>query len=423
MADAAIASESSRPTGAAPRLPVPRWELVGLVAALVALNALAIDIMLPALGQMAEAFSLENDNDRQLVVVVYLFTAGVGQLIYGPLTDSFGRRPVLIGALGGYLVGGFLCVIATDFTTLLAARAFQGFATAAARVIAVAVVRDLMSGREMAQVMSLAITVFLLVPIIAPGIGQLVLFIAPWQGVFVALLLYGIAVGVWSLSRLPETLPPERRAPFRPGPIFAAYLQIVRTPQTLGYTIASAFMFSALFSFISSSEQIMVETYGLGARFPLAFAAIAAAMSAGTILNARLVRRHGMRRLSHAALTAFIAIAGAQALLLGTGLIGFWGYLTLTCALFFSMGLTGPNFNALAMEPAGAIAGTASAAYGFATTSISAALGGAIGRLYDGTAAPIALGFFVLGFVVLGIVAITERGQLYHPGPPETPDA
>ncbi len=352
------------------------------------------------------------------MVVVYLLSAGVAQLAYGPLMDRFGRRPVLLGALAGYLLGSLMCVVSTSFSLLLVARAFQGLTTAAARVVSVAIVRDLSAGRRMAEIMSLATSVFMLVPILAPALGQLILLVAPWRWVFVALLVYGLIMATWSFVRIPETLAPENRTPLRPGRVVSAYLTVVRTPLALGYTLAAAFMFGGFFGFISSSEQIFVDTFDLGARFPLAFATVSLAMTAATLLNSRLVGRYGMRRLSHAAVIALTLVNLAHvlvAVVFGEALAVF---LVFVAVGFFLLGLTLPNFSALALEPLGKIAGTASAAFGFATTTLSALMGGLVGRLYDGTATPVVLGLAVFGGLALLTVVITEKGRLFRSTPP-----
>jgi len=280
---AAPASSSTPPSSTPAHTPsIGMKELVVMVAALVALNALAIDIMLPALGAIGDEFQIARENDRQLVVVVYLLSTGVAQLFYGPLTDRYGRRPVLLGAMVGYIFGAALCVMASSFSFLLLARAFQGMTTAAARVVAVAVVRDLSSGRRMAEIMSLVSTVFMIIPIAAPGLGQMLLHVVPWRGIFVALLIYGAVVMAWVFFRLPETLAPDKRTPINLRGVASAYLAVARTRVTLGYSLASALIFGGLFGFISASEQILVDTYGLGERFPLAFAAVAFSMTVAT---------------------------------------------------------------------------------------------------------------------------------------------
>ncbi|QGZ94161.1 multidrug effflux MFS transporter [Terricaulis silvestris] len=397
---------------AAPKRPLSTPELVAMVATLSALNALAIDIMLPALPDIGRAFGLTNDNDRQLVVVAYIALFGVSQLVYGPLADAFGRRSVLISALGIYILGSVLCVVAPTFELFLAARALQGLGAGATRVIAVTVVRDLTEGRRMAQVMSMAMTIFMVVPIVAPSIGQLILFVAPWRWIFGGLLLYALAITAWSMWRLPETLRHENRTPFRPGAILAAYATVLSNRQMVGYMIATVFITAALFAYITAAEQIFVDVYDLGAAFPIAFGAIAISISIGTFLNSRIVVRHGMRRISHTMTLWFTAMGFVfTALTLTTG-VSFLAFMVLLALTFSVIGLTSSNFNALAMEPMGRVAGSASAVFGAMTSAGGAALGALIARAFDGTVGPFALGLFLAGLATLGAVLWTERGRL-----------
>jgi MFS transporter, DHA1 family, multidrug resistance protein len=386
-------------------------ELVAMVAALSALNALAIDVMLPALPDIQRDFALANDNDRQLVVIAYVALFGVSQLVYGPLADAYGRRSVLVWALGVFVAGSVLCVIAPTFELFLAARCLQGMGAAATRVIATTVVRDLTEGRRMAQVMSLAMTLFMIVPIVAPSIGQLILFVAPWRWIFGALLLYALAVLAWTLLRLPETLRPENTTPFRPRAIAGAYLSVLRERQTLGYMLAAAFMAACLFGYITSSEQLFVDVYGLGPVFPVAFASVAVAMSFGTFANSRIVMLHGMRRISHSMAAAFTALAAVLALVAWLGLASFWIFLPLLALTFSLFGLILSNFNALAMEPVGRVAGSASALFGAVTASGGALFGALIARAFDGTVLPFALGLTLAGAAAIVIILWTERGR------------
>jgi DHA1 family bicyclomycin/chloramphenicol resistance-like MFS transporter len=401
---------------AAPRT-LSTVELVGMVAAFSALNALAIDIMLPALPMIGADFQIANANDRQLVVVAYVALFGVSQLIYGPLADAFGRRSVLIYALGIYVAGSILCVLAPNFELFLAARAMQGVGAAASRVIATAVVRDLTEGRRMAQVMSMAMTLFMIVPIIAPGIGQLILFIAPWRWIFGALLIYALVVLVWAFVRLPETLKPENRRQFNIPSIISGYAAAFSERQTVGYMIATTFVTGCLFGYITSSEQLFVDVYALGAAFPIAFGAIAVAISIGTFMNSRLVIRHGMRRLSHTMTIGFTLAALALAALAQLGLASFWVFTGMLAIAFAMFGLIASNFNALAMEPVGHIAGSASALYGAVTATGGAILGGLIGQSFDGSVVPFAIGLAASGAATLLAVYWTERGKFFGVGP------
>jgi len=408
--------DASSRTYVAPRIAFA--ELVAIVAAVMALNALAIDMMLPALGQIGDELGAARDNDRQLIIVVYVLGNGVAQLFFGPLVDRFGRKPILMASFAGYIVGSALSIFAISFSLLLAARLFQGVATAAARVAAIAIVRDQVSGRKMAQVMSLAITIFMAAPILAPGFGQLILFAAPWRGIFVALLLYGALLALWMGWRLPETLAPGARKRLQPGPIASSYWEFVRNRTSVGYTLAAALSFGALFGYISASEQIFLETFHLGSGFALAFAFIAASLAAATLINARIVARVGMRRITHAALLIFVianilhlAIASST----GETFILFMMFMSIS---FFALGLIGPNASAMALEPMGHIAGAAAAANGFAGTTLAAFLGGLVARFYDGTTMPIVMGFAVLGGVAFAVVLWAEKGQLFQPHEP-----
>lgn len=410
-ADAPAAAEK------APRIPFP--ELVAITAAVMALNALAVDMMLPALGRIGDELGAAHPNDRQLVVVVYVLGNGLAQILLGPLVDRFGRRRVLLGSLAGYVAGSILSIIAPTFSLLLAARGFQGVATAAARVASMAIVRDQCSGRQMAKVLSLAITIFMAAPILAPSFGQLVLFAAPWRWIFLVLLAYAATVAVWLFWRLPETLPKSKHVNLRPGPIIAAYWDFASTRVSSGYALASACIFGSLFGYISASEQIFVETFHLGARFPIAFAATASSFAVATLVNARLVGRFGMRRLAHGALIGFVfvnLIHLATAESVGENMFVFIGFMSVS---FFAIGLFGPNANSMAMEPMGHIAGSAAAAYGFATTTLAASLGAIVGRLYNGATTPVIAGFAGLGLAAFLIVVVTEKGRLFHPGHPE----
>lgn len=415
--DGDSANQPAKLTPAQPR-GMRKAELVAMVAGLMALNAMAIDIMLPALGEISRATGLiadgaPRDNRQQLIIFAYVLGFGAPQLVWGPITDRFGRRAPLFIGLIGYTLTALLCVLLKEFWLLLAARFLQGVFASGARIVAAAVVRDMFAGRSMASFMSLVMTIFMIVPIIAPAIGQLILFFAPWEGIFIVLALWGLMMLVWSWVRLPETLPPQARRPLNLRSAGSAYLEVVRTPVSFGYMCASGVVFGALFAFIASSEQVFREVFEQGESFALWFAGIAAALAIANFTNSRLVERIGMRRISHAALIMFTLISAVLAITTffsGESFIRFFPLFALGFACF---GMMGSNFSALAMEPLGKIAGTASAAYGFATTLMSSLIGLFIGAQFDGTTVPMMTGFTVLGLITLGIVLITEKGKLF----------
>ena len=396
-------------------------ELVLLVAGLMALTALAIDIMLPGLSPMGEELKVTEANRRQYVIVAFLIGVGFGQLFFGPLSDRFGRRTVLLYALAGYVLFGAACALAWSFDLLIAARALGGISAAGARVVSVSVVRDLYAGRGMARVMSLVVVVFMAIPILAPSIGQVILMVATWRWVFGVLVVFGLVMAIWVVIRLPETLAVESRRSLGFRELCTGYWQVVRTRSSAGYTVATGLIFGALFAFISSSEQVFVGLFGKEGTFPLYFAGVASAMSGAALINSRLVEQLGARRVSHAAVLVFVFVNLAYIYVLSLGQTGFGPFYATMTLSFFLLGFIGANFNALAMEPLGHIAGTGSAVLGFASTTLAGAIGGAIGQQFDGTTRPLAVGFVLGGFGAVAALLYAEGGHLFsEPGNPPT---
>ncbi|WP_420433744.1 multidrug effflux MFS transporter [Hyphobacterium sp.] len=392
------------------------WQLVTLLVLSTGITALSIDMMLPALPAIGTDLGLANENDRQLVITAFLVGFGLAQLIYGPLSDSWGRKPVLLGALGLYILATVFCLIAWDFEVLLVGRLLQGMSIAAARVVGTAIARDLTSGRRMAQIVSMAMMVFMAVPVIAPSLGQAVLLIGPWRWIFIVLLIAASGLAVWLSIRLPETLRPEYRRKLDFRDAIRGYRESLRHRAMVGYMLAGAFFFGGLYGLLNSSEQIMAEHFGLGTTWTLAFAGMAACMAITNFVNSRLVMRLGQRRLSQGALIGFgvISLLHVVVIVFATeNLLIFMVLLTLAMML---MGLIAANFNALAMEPVGHIAGTASAAYGFGTGVIGAIIGAVIGQLYNDSTLPLIAGQAFTGLSAFIIVYVTERGELFGEG-------
>ena len=394
-----------------------RVEFIALMAALMALNALAIDVMLPALPYMGEALGISHENERQFVVGVYMLGFGFAQLIFGPLTDRFGRHgPLLIG-LVIYVVCAFAAVFAPTFAILLAIRFTQGLGAAATRVIATSVVRDKFSGRAMAEVMSLTFMVFMVIPIVAPGIGQVILLSGPWQYIFLFMGGLATVISLWAFFRLPETLHPEYRRPLRLSVIAEGFRLVFTNRSALFYGLAGMFLFGAMFGFISTSQQIFVEIFGLGALFPVAFAVMAGTMSIGAFTNSKIVRRFGMRRLSHFAILVYV---GAASILLAFSLGGFmplWLFFGVVLVVQWMFGWAASNMNSLSMEPLGAVAGTAASVFGFTQTVGGALLGTIIGQQFNGTVTPVVAGYVTMGLLALGCVLIAEKGRLFGVSP------
>ncbi len=390
-------------------------EFVIVIASIMALNPLAMDMMLPALPDIGSAFRIPVANHLQLVLSIFLIGFGAGQFIMGPLSDRFGRRAVLLGGMTVYAVASVLAIAAPTFETLLLARALQGFGTAATRVIATSIVRDCYAGRKMASVMSLAMMVFIAVPVVAPSFGQAVLLVSQWRGIFVVLMAYGLLALVWCTLRLPETLPPDQRRSLAPADVLAAFRQTVTHRQTIGYATAAGCVMGSLFAYVFSAQQVFTGVYHLGHAFPLAFAAIAAGTAIAGFLNSRLVGRLGMRVISHGALSLYTAVAAVMLVTELLGMLPLALFMALSALMMFSFGMMVANFTALAMEPQGNIAGTASSLYGSITTLIGIAIGMVIGQSFDGTLMPFSVGFFLSTLAALGLVLVVEKGRLFRP--------
>jgi len=390
-------------------------EFVIVIASIMALNPIAMDMMLPALPNIASAFHITIANRPQMVLSIFLVGFGVGQFVMGPLSDRFGRRPILLGGMTIYCIASLLAIAAPSFETLLLARALQGLGTSATRVIATSIVRDCYAGRRMAGVMSLTMMVFIAVPVVAPSFGQAVMLLTQWRGIFIVLMLYGVVALVWSALRMPETLPEARRKSLAITEVFEAYRQTVSNRQTLGYALAAGGVQGSLFAFVFSSQQIFTEIYQLGHYFPIAFAAVAVGVAIAGFINARYVGRLGMRVISHGSLVGFVVVSAAMLATAKAGTLGLPLFMALAALMMFAFGMMIANFTALAMEPQGHIAGTASSLYGSITTLLGIGIGVTIGQDYDGTLVPFATGFFLCTLAALAVVLVVEKGRLFRP--------
>ena len=388
-------------------------EMTAMLAGLMALNAFAIDAMVPALPDIGRSLGVAEENHRQLVIAAYFVGFASTQLVWGPLADRFGRKPILAAGITLYGVFGLLCTFAGSFPLLIAGRVAMGASAAVTRVLVVAMVRDLFEGEAMARVLSLVFMVFMLVPVLAPNIGQAILLVASWRAIFGVLAAYALAMLLWSWWRLPETLHPEYRRSLKWREMAAAMIETVREPQSRGYTIAVTIIFSALVAYISSIQQIVFDAFHAPQLIGLVFAAIAAPMALASWTNSRIVERFGLRRVGHAAGAGLALVATAHAALAlagGETLLSFviLQALTMCCFAFASS-----NLGTLAMEHMAPIAGTASSVQGVIGTMGAAILGFMIGQSFDGTATPYLVGTAIcttLGFVA---IVLTEPKRLF----------
>jgi DHA1 family bicyclomycin/chloramphenicol resistance-like MFS transporter len=389
-------------------------ESVALMAALMALNALAIDMMLPALPAIARGLGVTHPNDQQYVIIAYTIGFGAGQMVWGPLADRFGRRPLLVVGLILYALLAIGCAVAPTFALLLAGRAAMGAAAAATRVLVTAMVRDMFEGEAMARVMSLVFMVFMVVPVLAPSIGQAVLTVAPWQAIFVLLAGYAVIVLGWSLLRLPETLHPEDRRSLRPGAILEATRIVFTDRLAVGYTLASTALFGGLMAYIASIQQIVADAFHQPTRVPLVFAACAAPMAGAAFANSRIVGRFGLRQVGHAGLAAFLLVSAIHWGAAQGGSESLFLFVTLQGLAMIAFAFCSSNFSTLAMTNMEAIAGTASSVLGVTSSVGGALIGLTIGQSFNGTAVPFLMGMLLCGLGALTVVALTERGRLFE---------
>jgi MFS transporter, DHA1 family, multidrug resistance protein len=386
-------------------------EFIALVAFLTALVAMSIDTMLPAVGHMATELGATHPNDRQLIIIGFFAGQMLGIPIFGPWSDSIGRKPAIFVGLAIYVAGALLCMLSGSFYVLVAGRVIQGIGASGPRIVSMAMVRDGAKGADMARIMSFVMSVFMLVPILAPSVGQLVLYVATWRYIFAGLMVAAIVGGAWLFLRQSETLEEDRRQPFSAGKLWSSAAEVVSNPVSLGYTVATGFVFGVFVAYLGVCQQIFAEQYQQGDKFALWFGGFAIFIALAMIANGNLVRKLGMRKLSKWAMMAYAAVwvaiavtclifAGQPPLPLLAVMFAIW---------FFSAGFTFGNFNAMSMEPMGHIAGMAAAVSGFISQAMAIALGGLAGRYYDGTLTPIAIFFAGYSLCALACTEWAER--------------
>ena len=393
--------------------PIGFAEFVALVAALMALGALGIDSMLPALPAIGASLGVADANARQLVITAYLLGFGVAQLAHGPLADRYGRRTLLIWSIAAFALANVAAAAAGSFALLLVARVIGGAAIASTRVACVALVRDCYRGPAMARVMSIAFIVFMIVPILAPTFGGLILLVGDWRAIFGAIAGISLLVLGWFAWRMPETLDPADRRPIVPRVLIAGWAQVFADRRSVGYTLATTALMGALYGYINSIQQVMFDTFHRPDLLGGVFAATAATMAAANLLNASLVMRLGSRRISHAAVVMLVVVGVVHLALTAGGGDTLLRFAILQAVIMACFGLATSNFSAMAMENMGALAGTASSVQGFASITFGTLIGAGIGQAFDGTTAPMTLGFLLAGVGALGLVLVTERGRLF----------
>lgn len=394
-----------------PTKPLRFGEFVALMALMMASVAFSLDAMLPALPQIGQELSPDAPARGQLVITSFVLGLGLGTLICGPVSDAYGRKSVLLVGIALYLVGAVLAIMAQSIEMLLAARFLQGMGGAAPRVVATAMVRDLYEGRVMARVTSIIMTLFVLVPALAPSIGAVIMWVSHWRMIFLAFVVFGLVAGLWLTLRQPETLPPERRRALRPRRIAEALVEILTNPHVMVYVLALTFAFAPLYVWLSNLPMIFDDVYARANTFPFWFALTAVVAGTASIANAKLVLRFGMQRIATLAFLWQLSISLVFLGLLTIGLPAPWDFglfIGFMCAGFFSIGLTFGNLNALAMQPLGHMAGIGASVVMSFSTVCAALIAVPISLAYDGTPLPLIAGMVLCAAVALALM-LTAR--------------
>jgi len=385
-------------------------EFVVLVSMMMSLTALSTDMMLPSLAQIGLELGVQEANDRQLVVSLLFLGMAMGQLFFGPLSDKTGRKPAIYLGYGLFVLGALFSVFSINFPMMLVGRVLQGLGISAPRSVTLALVRDRYEGRAMARVMSFVMTIFVLVPMIAPSLGQIVLLFSGWRAIFVSLAVLALITMTWFAVRMPETLEDDKRAPFSLGRIMDATWETVRIRTALGYTLSAGLVSGAFLGYLNSAQQIFQEQYALGDRFPILFGVIAFSIGLASFLNSRLVMRFGMRFLVRWSLRAIfiLAVFGFGIAASTKGHPPLWFLISFLMLSFFCVGILFGNQNSLAMEPLGHLAGIGAAIVGSLSTFISTPLGMVIGQSYNNTVLPLIIGLCILTLISIIVVEWAE---------------
>jgi len=387
-----------------------QFEFVTLMAFLMSIVALAIDAILPALIQIGSDIGVKNSTDNQLLIIMIFLGLGVGQLFFGPISDSLGRKPVVFMGLGVFIIASLICINATNLNTMIFGRILQGIGLSAPRTVSIAIVRDLYSGDYMARIMSFISVVFILVPIIAPALGKFILDHYNWQAIFYIQLLFSILVSIWFWIRQPETLLESQRKKLSSHIFVDGFKELIRYKRTIGFTIISGFITGSFMVYLSTAQQIFQLQYDLTEEFPFIFAGLAISVGAATFLNGTFVLKYGMEKLVTIALLAFFTIS-----ILYVGIFynnsnpNIYTLLTFFGLQFFAIGFLFGNLRALAMEPVGHIAGIASAITGFISTMMAVPISSFIGKSVSTTALPLFIGFSICGFLSILILIYLKR--------------
>lgn len=391
-----------------------KLEFVALMAALMSIVALSIDALLPALPQIGNSLGVTNSNDNQLLITMIFLGLGFGQLIFGPLSDSFGRKPIVYFGFILFIIASIICVSTKNFELMIIGRVLQGIGLSSPRSLSLSMIRDSYSGDYMAKIVSFVVMFFLLIPIIAPTLGTFLLHFFNWESIFYFNLFFGILIMLWFWKRQPETLPKEKRIKFTPHLFIDGTKEFFKYKDAVAFTFVSGFITGSFMVYLSTSQQIFQEQYNLTDMFPYIFASLAISVGLATFLNSQLVVRFGMMRIAYLASIAYSIISILYVILFWSGnnpsvfvLVGFFAL------QFFAVGFLFGNLRALAMQPIGHIAGIGAAINGFISTVMAVPIANYIGGFVKTSVLPLFIGFSIFGILsVLVFILLKRKSKL-----------
>ena len=400
-----LKGETTRPA-------ISQLEFTILVALMMSIVAISIDALLPALGIVSRDIHTAFANQAQYIISALFLGMAIGQLICGPLSDASGRKKVLYMGISLFLVGSLVCFFAQDINTMLVGRFLQGLGVSGPYVSAISIVRDKYVGRDMAKIMSLVMLIFIMVPAIAPSLGQAILLIASWRYIFVLYVIYSVAIGLWILLRLEETLPKENRIAFSARGFIDGFKEVISNRTTMGYTLCMGLFFGSFVGYLNSSQQIFQVQFGTGKMFTVYFGILALVFGGASLLNSTMVQKWGMHHISSRAVWGIILSSGIFLGLHTLTDISLWMFMIYAAILFFCFALVFGNVNTMAMEPMGHVAGIASAIIGSVSSILSMSIGTFIGQQYNNTLIPISAGFFSMSIIASVIMHLVERKKI-----------
>lgn len=386
------------------------FEFIALMASLMAIVALSIDALLPALPNIGHSLGVTKIIDNQLLITMIFLGLGCGQLIFGSLSDSFGRKPIIYIGFAVFIIASIICVTTKSFEMMLFGRILQGVGLASPRTLSISIVRDLYSGDYMAKILSIVVMVFILVPVIAPTLGAFLLHFYNWESIFYINLVYSTFIMFWFWKRQPETLPKERRIRFSSHLFIDGFKEFVKYKEAVAFTLVSGFITGSFMVYLSTSQQIFENQYHLADIFPYIFASLAVSVGLATYLNSVFVVKYGMMRIAYLAIIAYVSISVLYVILFWSGnnpsiyiLVGFFAL------QFFSIGFLFGNLRALAMQPLGHIAGIGAAINGFVSTVMAVPIANYIGNFVKVSVLPLFIGFSLFGILSLVVFILLKR--------------